>query len=42
MLTHIVRRLLIMIPTLLAISLIIFVIIPLPPGAYFARMIAEI
>ena len=42
MLTHIVHRLLIMIPTLLAISLIIFVIIQLPPGDYFESMIAEI
>ncbi|MCH9012035.1 MAG: ABC transporter permease [Proteobacteria bacterium] len=42
MLTHIVQRLLIMIPTLLAISLIIFVIIQLPPGDYFESMIAEI
>ncbi len=42
MLTFIVRRLLIMIPTLLAISLIIFVIIQLPPGDYFASYIAEL
>ena len=35
MLSYIVRRLLIMVPTLLAISLIIFVIIQLPPGDYF-------
>lgn len=35
MLTYIIRRILIMIPTLLAISLIIFVIIQLPPGDYF-------
>lgn len=35
MLSYIVRRLLIMAPTLLAISLIIFVIIQLPPGDYF-------
>ncbi len=35
MLSYIVRRLLIMAPTLLAISAIIFVIIQLPPGDYF-------
>ncbi len=42
MLTYIVRRLLVMIPTLLAISLIIFVIIQLPPGDYFESHIAEL
>jgi peptide/nickel transport system permease protein len=42
MLTYIVRRLLIMIPTLLAISLIIFVIIQLPPGDYFESYVAEL
>ncbi len=42
MLTYVVRRLLIMIPTLLAISLIIFVIIQLPPGDYFESYIAEL
>ena len=42
MLTYIVHRLLIMIPTLLAISLIIFVIIQLPPGDYFESHIAEL
>ena len=42
MLTYIVHRLLIMIPTLLAISLIIFVIIQLPPGDYFESYIAEL
>ena len=42
MLSYIVRRLLIMIPTLLVISLIIFVIIQLPPGDYFESYIAEL
>ncbi len=42
MLTYIVHRLLIMVPTLLAISLIIFVIIQLPPGDYFESYIAEL
>ena len=42
MFTYIVRRVLIMIPTLLAISLIIFVIIQLPPGDYFESYIAEL
>lgn len=42
MLTYIVHRILIMIPTLIAISLIIFVIIQLPPGDYFESYIAEL
>ncbi len=42
MLSYIVRRLLIMAPTLLAISAIIFVIIQLPPGDYFESMINQI
>ena len=42
MLTYIVHRLLVMIPTLLAISLIIFIIIQLPPGDYFESHIAEL
>ena len=42
MLSYIVRRLLIMVPTLLAISLIIFVIIQLPPGDFFESMINQI
>src|SRR5471032_2343812 len=42
MLNFVVRRLLIMIPTLLVISLIIFVIIKLPPGDYFSTYIAEL
>lgn len=42
MLAYTVHRLLIMIPTLLAISLVIFVIIQLPPGDYFSTYIAEL
>src|SRR5471030_798008 len=42
MLNFVVRRLLIMIPTLLVISIIIFVIIQLPPGDYFSTYIAEL
>jgi peptide/nickel transport system permease protein len=39
---YIVHRLLIMIPTLIAISLVIFIIIKLPPGDYFSTYIAEL
>ncbi len=42
MLSYIVRRLLIMVPTLFAISFLIFVIIQLPPGDYFETMINQI
>src|SRR5579884_3993802 len=42
MLGYIVHRLLIMIPTLIAISIVIFVIIHLPPGDYFTTYIAEL
>ncbi|UUX48016.1 ABC transporter permease [Nisaea acidiphila] len=41
MLTYLVRRILIMIPTLIAISVITFVIIQLPPGDYLTTMINE-
>jgi len=41
MLGYIVRRILIMIPTLLAISAITFVIIQLPPGDYLTTMVTE-
>ena len=37
-----IRRLLIMIPTLIAISVIVFVIIQLPPGDYLDSYIAEL
>jgi peptide/nickel transport system permease protein len=39
---YIIRRLLIMIPTLIAISIIVFTIIHLPPGDYFSTYIAEL
>ena len=35
MFSYIVHRILIMIPTLIAISIVIFTIINLPPGDYF-------
>jgi peptide/nickel transport system permease protein len=42
MLRYIVNRVLLMIPTLIAISLIIFTIIQLPPGNYLESYIAEL
>ncbi len=42
MIGYVVRRLLIMIPSLLAISLIVFVIIQLPPGDYLTSYVAEL
>jgi peptide/nickel transport system permease protein len=42
MLSYLVRRILIMIPTLIAISIVIFTIINLPPGDYFSTYIAEL
>jgi len=39
---YLIRRLLVMIPTLLAISLITFTIIQLPPGDYLSTYIAEL
>jgi len=42
MLSYLVRRIMIMIPTLLAISFIIFVIIQLPPGDYLETYVAEL
>lgn len=41
MFDYLVRRLLVMIPTLVAISIITFVIIQLPPGDYLSTLIAE-
>ena len=41
-LTFIVRRILIMIPTMLAISVLTFIIIQLPPGDYLTTYIAEL
>lgn len=42
MLTYIVHRLLLMIPTLIAISILTFVIIQLPPGNYLDTLISEL
>ena len=42
MLTYIARRLMIMIPTLIAISAITFIIIQLPPGDYLTTMLDEL
>jgi peptide/nickel transport system permease protein len=42
MLGYIVHRLLIMIPTMIAISIVIFTIINLPPGNYFTTYVAEL
>src|SRR6266704_3405858 len=42
MLGYLVNRILIMIPTLIAISLLIFIIIHLPPGDFFSTYIAEL
>src|SRR5437764_1207468 len=42
MLSYLVHRILIMIPTLIAISVLIFTIINVPPGDYFSTYIAEL
>src|SRR5437762_11894444 len=42
MLGYLVHRILIMIPTLIAISLLIFILVHLPPGDYFSTYIAEL
>jgi peptide/nickel transport system permease protein len=42
MLNYLVHRILIMVPTLIAISIVIFTIINLPPGDYFSTYIAEL
>ena len=42
MLTYVVRRVLIMFMTLLAVSALVFVIIQLPPGDYLTTCIAEL
>lgn len=39
---YIVHRLLVMVPTLIAISIVVFTIINLPPGNYFTTYIAEL
>jgi peptide/nickel transport system permease protein len=42
MLRYIVQRLIVMVPTLLAISLLTFIIIQLPPGDYLSNQMAEL
>ncbi len=42
MLNYLVRRLLLMVPTLILISIVTFVIIQLPPGDYFDSMVADL
>jgi peptide/nickel transport system permease protein len=42
MLTYVLRRLLLLIPTLLVISFLTFVIIQLPPGNYLETQIADL
>ncbi len=42
MFSYIIHRLLIMIPTLIAISIVVFTIINLPPGNYFTTYVAEL
>jgi peptide/nickel transport system permease protein len=42
MFQYLVRRILVMVPTLLAISAIVFTIIQLPPGDYLSTLIAEL
>ncbi len=41
MLRYLVQRLLVMIPTLLVISFLVFAIIQAPPGDYLESMVAE-
>src|SRR5262245_19792642 len=42
MLKYLIRRVMVMVPTLLAISAIVFIIIKLPPGDFLSTMMAEI
>ena len=42
MLQYVIKRILLMIPTMLAISVIVFTIIQLPPGNYLESYIAEL
>jgi peptide/nickel transport system permease protein len=42
MLAYLIRRILIMVPTLIAISIVIFTIINLPPGDFFTTYIAQL
>jgi len=41
MLKYVIRRVMVMVPTLLAISAIVFIIIKLPPGDYLSTMLEE-
>ena len=42
MLRYLIRRLFVMVPTLIAISILIFVIIQAPPGSYLDTYMAEL
>ena len=42
MLRYLVRRILLMIPTLVAISILAFLIIQLPPGDFLSAYVAEV
>ena len=42
MLRYLIRRLLVMVPTLIAISMLVFAIIQLPPGSYLETYMAEL
>ena len=42
MLRYLVQRLIVMIPTLVAISILTFIIIQLPPGDYLSNQVAEL
>ncbi len=42
MLSYVIRRILVMVPTLVAISAIVFTIIQLPPGDYLTTLVAEL
>jgi len=42
MLRYILKRILVMIPTLILISMLVFTIIELPPGDYFESYVAEL
>ena len=42
MFTYFIHRLLIMIPTLFAISVLVFIIIQLPPGDYLSNQLQEL
>ena len=42
MFTYLIRRILLMIPTLLVISALVFIIIQLPPGDYLSNQMSEL